>query len=660
MIEIIGPKHGSEYQAALDIKNSLEELWPKIARAPKNIDHVVISANVKISGYQVSDIDVVIAGKLSGEYAFRPNKVIKDKSGREHFNELVCVKNFVLAIEVKDHGERSVQQVGDGLEVYYSSGAKTGWSSATDQNIKQVHALKHFLSDCSIQQVYIHRCVIMTGLSYLDVPGALPGNFDGVDLFSSIAALSRVDFSSGSLALNSCSEEHANNILKTSIFNTLIPTKLDRRRMDLIASESKEVAKIIGLIGKKTVILRGHAGSGKTIMLLQAANQLTVKRGMRTLFLTYNHALAADVRRLLSLLGVPSSPYEGGIVVRTVMSFMCSCFRYFGLLKNDESLEFENYLKLCRDFLDLVKAGALTEKDIRDTIAANPDSLAFNTVMVDEGQDWPDDEAMLLKIFFGFHNLCIADGVDQLIRGSKRTGWTHLGDDANQETVCLELCLRMKRNLADFVSEIARANNTVWGLKLNNQAGGGRVLIMTESYAAYAKKHLVLVRQAKEDGNAEIDFLFCVPQNSVTLKNGIKTSNISEFLVEQDSRCWNGVDDDQRKDFPRSKDEFRIVQYQSCRGLEGWIVILEHLDEFWKLRYEYRKNQGLSKDEESNFLDINEISENYAWSQTIMAMSRPIDTLIITLKDKSSNFSKIVQEIANRKKDYIDVFSPEK
>jgi hypothetical protein len=151
-----------------------------------------------------------------------------------------------------------------------------------------------------------------------------------------------------------------------------------------------------------------------------------------------------------------------------------------------------------------------------------------------------------------------------------------------------------------------------------------------------------------------------VPQNSVTLKNGIKTSNISEFLVEQDSRCWNGLDDDQRKDFPRSKDEFRIVQYQSCRGLEGWIVILEHLDEFWKLRYEYRKNQGLSKDEESNFLDINEISENYAWSQTIMAMSRPIDTLIITLKDKSSNFSKIVQEIANRKKDYIDVFSPEK
>ena len=38
--------------------------------------------------------------------------------------------------------------------------------------------------------------------------------------------------------------------------------------------------------------------------------------------LTYNIALAADIQRILALMGIPSDGEAGGITVRTVMSFM--------------------------------------------------------------------------------------------------------------------------------------------------------------------------------------------------------------------------------------------------------------------------------------------------------------------------------------------------
>lgn len=47
MIEIVGHRGGSEYAAASAFKEAIEQLWPKLANTPKNLDHIVISANVR-------------------------------------------------------------------------------------------------------------------------------------------------------------------------------------------------------------------------------------------------------------------------------------------------------------------------------------------------------------------------------------------------------------------------------------------------------------------------------------------------------------------------------------------------------------------------------------------------------------------------------------
>jgi hypothetical protein len=49
---------------------------------------------------------------------------------------------------------------------------------------------------------------------------------------------------------------------------------------------------------------------------------------------------------------------------------------------------------------------------------------------------------------------------------------------------------------------------------------------------------------------------------------------------------WDGASADVRNSYPVSPQELRVVQYESCRGLEGWITFLWGLDEF----FEYKLN----------------------------------------------------------------------
>jgi hypothetical protein len=434
----------------------------------------------------------------------------------------------------------------------------------------------------------------------------------------------------------------------------VMPSKLDRKRMDMLVKDSAQVEKVIDVIGEKMLILRGQGGSGKTVIMLQAAWQLYQREGCRTLFLTYNHALAADIRRLMLLLGVPSSPYEGGITVKTVMSFMYSWFKYFGLLEEEVELDFGQYLEQCKNCIELIKAEALSDNDIQSIIQQDPDGFAFNYITVDESQDWPDEEARLLKLLYGSKAVFLADGVDQLIRG-ERTNWGEGVSSAECITLALDKCLRMKRNLSVFIRDLSGLSSVPWNLKVNDKAGGGRVIIIEGTYTDQAKLQGELLDHAKENGNSEIDFLFCVPPSSVEINKGERVSSISQFLEDSKYQCWDGVDQNIRKDFPRSKNQFRIVQYESCRGLEGWTVVLEYLDEFWDLKKAARDEIGLSEEEELAVLELRDVSRQNAYKRVIMAMSRAIDTLVITVRDFDSDFSKLLLDIARKNTDYVEV-----
>jgi hypothetical protein len=78
-------------------------------------------------------------------------------------------------------------------------------------------------------------------------------------------------------------------------------------------------------------------------------------------------------------------------------------------------------------------------------------------------------------------------------------------------------------------------------------------------------------------------------------------------------------DENKNKMFPI--DEFRIISYQACRGLEGWTVVCYQWDSFIE---DIMKKSGAK--------NIKQAIESIQF----VAMTRAIDTLVITISNNQS------------------------
>jgi hypothetical protein len=653
MIELLGSSGTSEYRAAEAIRDALAALWPDVANSPQEVDHIKIMSSAKIAGYGVQDIDIILCGALAKPRWFKPKRALHTQDGKRIVGTPVDVSSFAVAIEVKDHSETGVKVSGDQVEVQYRRGGPPKWSSATDQNNNQVYTLRDYLADLGAK-VFVRRCLIMQGLDRISAPSAIAAGFDGNALFSAICAASKLHMGTKRAILSAGDAESVFKMLKAPVFTPVQPTRLDRRRMDLIATKSKTVDEVLEQVGTKLTILRGHGGTGKTVVLLQAARKSFQTDRKRTLFLTYNQALAADVRRLLCLLGIPTNPDDGGIVVDTVMSFVYSWLSALKLL-DEEDFDLERYPALLEEVTEMMAQDAITPEDIEVARQAKPYKFDFDQVFIDEAQDWPATERDLVSHLYGFKNLVVADGIDQLVRGA-RIEWDDAvpGDDVNR--VALPSSLRMKRNLSIITAELARSQQIGWTAEANKSAGGGRILVLKTPYRDNQNLHDELLERTKEAGNEAIDFLMCVPPGDILKSNeGVKTSGLSNALRGWDHEVWDGVDQTVRKSFPRDIHDHRVVQYQSCRGLEGWVVVLSGFDEYLAFKEQERRALGLSDADRADFLEIDTVSTRYAWRHGLIAFTRPIDTLVIELSDPTCAYSQVILGLAKQHEDIFEI-----
>jgi len=654
MIEIIGEEGTSEYDAALRIADQVGLMWPGLKTSSPARELVKIAANAKVSGYRVSDIDVVVAGVFGGGgRPFIPSRPVRVHDDAPASGRAVHVKNFVVAVEVKDHDSSRVSVVGDKVSVHYTRRGKSEWKSATDQNIDQVHSLVDYFRDLTQQRLYVFRCLAMQGLPALDVAGAVAQGFDGRSFMTAVASVSGVRRGAGGLVLSSGPDDLVRRALHAPLFVRVVPSALDRRRMDAIVSGSPTAEQVYEELGRRMVCLRGRGGTGKTVMLLHAAWKAFRDRGYRTLVLTYNHALAADIRRLMCLLKLPSNPDEGGVKVQTVMSFMSSWFIRLGIADELRTGD-DGYEADCRLAVEHVAGGAVTRTDIHKVIAEHQEQYDFDSIVVDEAQDWPQPEADLLKALYGAQKICLADGIDQLVRTQRPTDWRKGVAEGNVVSLPLVECLRMKRNLALFANAVASHAGIRWNVAPNEHAGGGRVIILEKPYTSDSGLHDELVQAAKTKGNDEVDFLHCVPTSDISEVEGRRYSGLGSKLRAAGKEVWDGTDEGVRKDFPRQTSQFRVVHYASCRGLEGWTVVLHGLDEFWRECRDIRLGQGLTEEEALSFQDVSSVANEYAWHRAAIAMTRPIDTLVISLSDKQSALAEVIRAAVRDCGDFVE------
>jgi hypothetical protein len=630
MIRLLGSMEGSEGEAARTLRQLILESWPWAEDDPDTEIHII--TGVKCHGQTVRDLDLVVLGRFSARAFYTPFLSFSDfRDNTLKRPDTVHVQSFCLVIEVKDSDPGNVRFIGTQVEVRYGH----RWKTVSEQNHKQVYALKNYLQHHRIAAPQITNLIWLRNVENADLPkrphNILGGNATWELFINVIGQQSPPRFRNGQWVIEARFPNQPDPFQAISdlLTKAIQPTHLDRVKMDRICRAAINKG-WIDLLGSKHLIFQGRGGTGKTVILLGLAWKAYEDRNARVLILTYNKALVADLRRLFTLMNLPDSLGENTIQIQTIHAFLYSILRGLGFDYEEESFleKFEEHKELA---LSYIKEGAVASTDIKALVNGS-DDFRWDFVFVDEAQDWPENERELLRCLYSENKFVIADGVDQLIRRKTPCDWRAGLTTQEVITVKLKNCLRMKAGLARFVNHLASALGLgQWNILPNLDAPGGRVIIIEGDYFANRESHEQLVRYNGADGNHPVDMLVCVPPSLVIRDSGgnVTGSAPAATFANWGQEVWDGTAEDIRTSYPTSVNQLRIIQYDSCRGLEGWVVINFGLDTF----YEYKKSlwQPPAITEPGVFADDPALAHLFAARWVMIPMTRAIDTLVIQI-----------------------------
>jgi hypothetical protein len=653
MIQLLGSQEGREAQAARDLRGVILASWPWVEKDTKAA--VSIIAGVKCHGQKPRDVDVVLLATFADPIRFSPFFEISwggpPFRPKEAFLDSLCV-----TIEVKEQDPTGVRFTGGRAEVRYSREGRETWSSATDQSEGQKYSLKNYLEHNGLASPYIGNLIWLRNVLNNQLPPR-PHNILGSnstwELFVNV--LFQLDRSRGpgnewQLSARRADAGRSFQAVVNLLTRTIQPTGLDRVRMDRVTKAALR-EEWVDLAGARQLILRGRGGCGKTMLLLQLAWRLYEALGRRVLLLTYNRALAADIKRMLTLLGVPDDVGVSHLQIQTVYAFFFALLKKLGVVAEDEKDFLGKYEDRKAEALALLRSGVLTAEDLSSLKREQVQAFGWDFVFIDEGQDWPDDERDILRYLYPPERFVVADGMEQLIRGAE-CDWNASLSPGVSKTVFLPTCFRMKAGLADFCNAVAaKLGLGIWKVTAHAEAPGGRVIILEGDPFADPALYQGILSAGRAAGNHLVDMLGCVPPQLVERDGGGKPvgSLAGKRLSDLGVEVWDAVVSDTRTGYPLSPAEFRVVQYDSSRGLEGWAVFLWGLDDF----YDYKVGDWHAN-APADASDADRQASLFAARWLMIPLTRAIDTLVIQVGGRSSPLKAALREVADACQDFVE------
>ena len=628
-LKIVGQDSGRERKAA-------DELAEELRASLRDGDSLVIVVGAKCYGQARQDIDLLIFADFDPILSL-PSSTRATAPGE---NPQVSLDSFVLTLEVKDHRQSDIRFIGNQVEVRYEN----RWSNVSQAVFEQRFSVKNFMQAAGKPPPFILSAIWLRNVSKGELPlpptDVLVGHPTAADLWALVGKLGIGSASSGVASgqrrlVVSCGSKStvASALSAADLFvRELRPSELDRRKLERICDRQLRETQYSTLVGKQLLIFRGRGGAGKTIRMLQLAKSIYDSSGARVLFLTYNRALAADVKRLLAIIGIGDRVDGPTIRVASSDSFFWSVLRSFDLAPGQtEDGEFPQaqYAECKRELLQLLRSASPEEIQNDPTAARNPDVFYWDCVCVDEAQDWPEDERDLLVALFGVTRLVIADGVDQLVRQATRCDWASLASKRRQ-IVTLRKSMRLKTNLCRFVTTVAEELRIPWDMDINPEIRGGRVMLIRGTYTE--QKHRELLSEHTRLGNLPVDYMFCV-----TGAGSSDSLSLSSRLLSWGFKVWDGTSSLERGSFPTDTDQFRIVKYESSRGLEGWTVACLDFDLFFEKQL--RIGQGIPRDA---LQSQTEAAHVFASQWALIPMTRGVDTLVLQVKGEGALVSALM------------------
>lgn len=636
-----------ECEAAEEMKAMLEKSF---ARFPNAKGTVNIGYSLTLSGQKVRDIDLLLYGEVEGcelkSFYTNPN------DGRM-WN--VSVESFCYVIELKDHAAESVKMENTHLWVRY----KGCWKDVSDQSEAQKYSfLNYFYNAIGYKPMVCNmiwfRQVSKENLARLTVGGnsnnALPSEFSVEDLVrQNINQINAEKFKpySGCYHINVNGGGALNDDMKSLFKERRVACGLTRKKLELLTQQTIDNA--IDRDGEKErlTIFSGRAGTGKTFYLLQTALRLAQNgTGNRCLILTYNNALVADIRRLLHYVNIPDKVDSYTVQILPMQYFF---IRLMEELTGETPGEYKKnqwQYKHCIKELAKYVNESFNDEDVKYLKESSDCDIDWDYVFVDEAQDWSNAEKDILFKIYGPKRIVVADGIDQFIRSYSRQHWER---NVDVNTISKNIGMRQKSNLTTFVNAFAKECGLKWDVKVNKKILGGKVRIIGKYDE---EEHAKLVRNCTENGCENYDILFLIPPKMVS-RDEVKGNSFRDMDLFRSMgiKVFDGTSYALREQYATNVDECRLYQYDSCRGLEGWCTVCMSFDELITYKGNiYRDNPAGSlvlesaEDRKRRFV--------YLWS--LMPITRPMDTLVITLDNPESEVGKILHTIADRYPDFVE------
>jgi hypothetical protein len=513
-IQIKGDKDTNEYKDALALKQIFEK---EFSNKDTNGEILIISG-ATLFGQEVKDIDLIVLGNFE-----KYSCTIKSKAETGTYDNktelplekrLIFINSFCFVIETKRQRAEDIQLNGLQLLVRYNDKLH----DVTNQSEKQKYSLTSYFKDRLNFTPYICNFIWFRNINWESIRELLGDNENVLtkhnylpDIFSlpflfQLACVQAIPFNPGDkdgklkgYSSFKCLKRNQKFDLSEmqSVFDLFEKVKdgvgqLTRKKIEQITSKLLNNQQYAKAIGEKFIVISGRAGTGKTIKLLRIACDLAVNKGARCLILTYNHALVSDIKRTLALAEIPDGVDSYTVSITTLHKYFFELLIGFGIVQNRENPEvgvkfipdylekYDSYLKELYDYID---SGLIEEKEIQELMRSRHDRVAWDFVLIDESQDWAEFEKSIIFRMFGKEKIIIADGIDQLIRSSRKCNWTSgLRLDVDFKRTNEKRGLRQEVNLVSFVTSFAKELGIGWELEPMPELIGGKVIISTKDY----------------------------------------------------------------------------------------------------------------------------------------------------------------------------------
>lgn len=624
----------NEAKAAHELKDLICNAEPEVAT--DGSIQISILSDIQCYGQTPQDLDIVLI-------------MHRGRNASTNLGKDTLFPSGYVVIEVKDHPADRIRFEGTNCLVEY----RGEWHNASNQSRAQRFSLKNYLEENSVSRVpFIVDILWLRQVPNSQLPTQI-NNIAGRDinwptlakkikaLYQSISATSR------EIGLQQYFQ------VKKILQETITPGMLDRKKLELI---SKAIAQrdrqYIEKLGSQLLIFRGRGGTGKTLRLLQLANFIYTEKGLRPLLLTYNRALAQDINRLLALMRISDGVGEPGIGVRTAYQFFRQWMLGLELIDSNEEDFYGKYEALKSEFLELIRSETLSPRELGKAKSDSSAELSWDFILIDESQDWPENERDLLYLLYSHKRIVLSDGIDQFVRSHTAVDWrAPLKDLSETQVVPLRRSLRMKMALCDAINSVAEQLSVPnWNLEPEPDVFGGQIIVLSGTQYSQSQHEDILERLI-DSGNKPIDMLFCVPPQHVSKDaDGSRWSQIGVSLKKWGYEIWDGASDSARSRYPTSLEQHRIVQYDSSRGLEGWTVVCIGLDKF----FDYKLSQCSTPEQTDLLIDLDSLQHAFASLWTMIPLTRAVDTLVVQIEDKNHPIYSVFKYTAEKFPEHVE------